>query len=243
MTSPDRCPPPTGLQPAPLAGWFARHPDNGVLEALKWLALLAMVIDHVGVVVFQQGKLSPAYQVGRLAYPLFAMVLACRLAQQAAAQPISLAPARRLLVWALVSALPFGLAAGRVWPPDIFFTLALGAALCWLADADYRWPARLALHLAAAVASFAGDYFAPGVYLVPAMYRLQRRPSLGALSALLLCAAGLSLVNFAPITLLAFALLPLAHCLRLRMPRLPGIAFYAFYPLHLCALAVWRYLH
>lgn len=222
---------------------FARHPDNGVLEALKWLALLAMVIDHVGALVFQQGKLSPTYLVGRLAYPLFAMVLACCLAQHAAARPISLAPARRLLLWALVSALPFGLAVGRAWPPDIFFTLALGAALCWLADANYRWPARLALHLAAAVASLACDYFAPGVYLVAAMYRLQRRPSLGALFVLLLCAAGLSLLNFAPITLLAFALLPLAHCLRLRTPRLPAMAFYAFYPLHLGALAGWRLLH
>lgn len=244
MTSPDpRFAPPPGVQAA-AAVCFARHPDQGALEALKWLAVLSMLIDHVGALMLEQHKFSASYQVGRLAYPLFAMVLACRLAMQVQCKgALGLGPARRLLAWALLSAVPFALATGRVWPPDIFFTLALGAALCWLSDADYPWLARFGLHMLAVVASLGCDYFTPGVYLVPVMYRMQRRPSLGLALGLLVCAVGLSFLNASSVTLLAFALLMLAHGLRLRWPRMPGLTFYALYPLHLTALATWRFLH
>jgi hypothetical protein len=53
---------------------------SGARELLKWIALLAMTGDHVAKVVFG-GYVPVVSELGRIAFPLFALVMACNLAQ------------------------------------------------------------------------------------------------------------------------------------------------------------------
>ena len=55
--------------------------NDGQLEALKWLALVSMLVDHFGRYAFGLGTDSWAFAIGRLAFPLFAFVLASNLAR------------------------------------------------------------------------------------------------------------------------------------------------------------------
>nr|WEG85486.1 trbP [Escherichia coli] len=56
---------------------------DGTIEALKWLALLAMTGDHVNKYLFN-GTLPYLFEAGRLALPLFVFVLAYNLARPGA---------------------------------------------------------------------------------------------------------------------------------------------------------------
>ena len=55
---------------------------SGARELLKWIALLTMTGDHVAKVVFG-GYVPVVSELGRTAFPLFALVMACNLAQPA----------------------------------------------------------------------------------------------------------------------------------------------------------------
>lgn len=58
-------------------------PSSGARELLKWIALLAMTGDHVAKVVFG-GYVPVVGELGRIAFPLFALVMACNLARPGA---------------------------------------------------------------------------------------------------------------------------------------------------------------
>jgi uncharacterized membrane protein len=57
---------------------------NGTVELLKWFALLAMVVDHVNAVFYARELGAWATVVGRLAMPVFSIVLAYNLARPGA---------------------------------------------------------------------------------------------------------------------------------------------------------------
>jgi hypothetical protein len=143
-------------------------PSDGMLEVFKWLGLAAMTVDHVGALAFGAMKWEWTYNVGRSAFPLFALVLASRLAMRADRfGSLSWATPRRLLLWGLVSTPLYLAATGRWWPPAIFFTFALGAAVCRLEDLSLACGWKTLAHAAIGLLSLGCDYSVPGVYLVP----------------------------------------------------------------------------
>jgi hypothetical protein len=102
---------------------------NAALDLLKWMALAAMVIDHLT-------YLAPEYLAnlvfpGRLAFPFFCGVIAAHVFRQ---PPGSLADRKnwdylqRLIMFGCVSQLFFFLYLGHA-QANILFTLALGLAL------------------------------------------------------------------------------------------------------------------
>ena len=93
-------------------------------ELLKWLALLLMTGDHLAKVVFG-GYVPVLSELGRVAFPLFAIVLACNLAQPGAD---ALKSARRLLPWALLAQPAYAGAFGGVLPLNVLWTFCLVAA-------------------------------------------------------------------------------------------------------------------
>jgi len=215
-----------------------RTHHDGTVEFVKWIALAAMLVDHVGLLVFGQGKFSLSDDVGRIAFPLFAFVLGFKLAAgSGSVSPTSLRTVKRLFLWALISFVPFYLATGRLWPPDIFFTLGLGALACWVESSALPDRQRWLAYLGIFIASFGCDYFAPGVFLILSVCVLYRRSSASAAAATLLCCALLALMSWNPWTLLALPIASSIHWLRLSVPRLKWL-FYAIYPLHLLAIAV-----
>ena len=55
--------------------------SSGAIEALKWLALACMVVDHVNAVFFARELGTWADVIGRVAFPLFAGVFGYNLAR------------------------------------------------------------------------------------------------------------------------------------------------------------------
>lgn len=96
-------------------------------ELLKWIALLLMTGDHVAKVL-AHGYVPIVSELGRVAFPLFALVMAYNLAQPGADV---LKSVRRLLLWGIVAQPVHGLAFGYWAPFNILLSFALAAAAIW----------------------------------------------------------------------------------------------------------------
>ena len=213
------------------------HPASGTLEALKLVALAAMVAD-----LANKYALDGAYPVmghiGRLAFPLFALVVAANLRWNTAD------PQRyfmRLAVWGIASQAVYVWVIGRA-ELNILLTLAIGVQLVLALEAlQQRASIAAVLWLAVVLAaSLACDYRLTGPLLVVLFHAWFARP--GPHTALLLV-LGVALLNvslsFAPA---ALASLLVAVSVALWQPRLPRITRYWFYPFYPSHLAVIRWL-
>lgn len=100
---------------------------SGGREFLKWLAVVLMTGDHV-VSAFGLGYVPLVSEAGRVAFPLFALVMAYNLAQPGSDASKSV---KRLSAWAIV-ATPFAyLVFGSLLPLNVLFTFALAASAIW----------------------------------------------------------------------------------------------------------------
>lgn len=92
-------------------------------ELLKWLAVILMTGDHVAKVIY--GAYVPGLsEAGRVAFPLFALVMAYNLAQPGADVGKSV---RRLAVWGVIAQPAHALAFGYWLPLNILLTFSLSA--------------------------------------------------------------------------------------------------------------------
>ena len=229
---------------------------------LHLLAMGLMLCDHI-CLALMPGRLWLTC-VGRLAFPIFAFLVAEGFVRTRSRARY----ARRLLIFALVSEVPFDLlAAGRpVYPfhQNVLWTflIALGCMqlLEW-AKSDPRPAARFVLGVGAVLGGFlAGtalmvDYFGPGVWTVLVFYFFRGdgwRQRLGQLLCLLflngwLLAGQTVLLGGLALPIQAFAVLALPFIWLYRGRQGPhGRAvcrfFYGFYPAHLRVLAGSRWL-
>ena len=224
---------------------------------LHLLAMGLMLCDHICLALMPDRLWMTC--VGRLAFPIFAFLVAEGFVRTRSRARY----ARRLLVVALVSEVPFDLlAAGRpVYPlrQNVLWTflIALGCMqlLEW-AKSDPRPAARFVLGAGAVLGGFlAGtafmvDYFGPGVWTVLVFYFFRGdgwRQRLGQLLCLLflngwLLAGQTVLPGGLALPIQAFAVLALPFIWLYRGRQGPhGRAvrwlFYGFYPAHLLVLA------
>lgn len=212
---------------------------TGALEALKWLALLAMVADHVNR-FWLDGGLLPLQAFGRLAFPLFAFVLGYNLARRD--PPVAARLVGRLLAAGLLAQPFFMLLTRSAWQLNVLFTLTLAALLVagW-SRANSR-SAQVALVAAALAGGFFVEFNWYGLALVVAAHQACRRQTCGA--ALALLAALLALTWWlatasGPVAWVGMAAWPAVLLVRQWAPawrRRPGV-FYVIYPLHLALLA------
>ena len=111
--------------------------SSGTLEALKWLALLLMTLDHVNKHLLH-ASVPELFAVGRLALPLFGFVLGYNLARPGALASGSYSrTARRLAIFGTIATIPFialgGLGWGW-WPFNIMATLLVATLCAWLIE-------------------------------------------------------------------------------------------------------------
>ncbi len=209
----------------------ARYPfrmelSSSARELLKWIALLAMTGDHVAKVVFG-GYVPVVSELGRIAFPLFALVMACNLAQPGADLRKSM---RRLALWGLIAQPLHAFAFGSWLPLNILLTFAL-AAVAVHALASHR-PVQLLL--AAGVLPMFVDYQWAGVGAVLLAWIAFRH------RAWWLLVVGLAAVcwaNHNGWALLAVPIVLLAAP-AWQLPRWRWV-FYGYYVGHLAVLAIY----
>ncbi len=227
--------------PVEAIGW-----TDGQVEALKWAALASMLLDHVGRLWLDYPPSSWVFAGGRLAFPLFAIVLGLNLARPGDQAARAARTTRRLALWCAVSVLPSVLARGHPALVNVLGTLGLGAALCWAFAAAPPPAVAASLFAAVLAASWQVEFGLAGVLLVPMAWLALTRRAPEAPWLVLLLVVLLGLLNqrtggwpALAMTLAALPLLVLVRRLPLRLPRL-GRAYYAFYPLHLGLIGLYK---
>lgn len=225
---------------------------------LKLIAICTMLIDHMGYTLFPGVMWLRC--VGRVAFPIFCFLIAegCVYTHDRKKY------AARLLVFALLSEIPFNLMnSGMIWDPydqNVLWTLLLGALVCWLMDWALKkcTPLSFVLTGAAMVAAywlleaFRTDYGGWGMLLVAAFYGVHRAPS-GAVVKMIAQAFGLAFFSIGVMggylsielwSLAALVPIWLYNGQRGFSNKVVQYGFYAFYPVHILILsliAMYRY--
>lgn len=226
-------------------------------STLKLIALAVMAVDHFAASILYYNILLPAaplspdmpqwkiyrlYEamrfVGRIAWPVFAFLMVEGFFYTSSRKRY----ASRLLLFALLSEIPFDLALGDgIWDfshQNIFFTLLIGFCVLWVMEQMKTLPGFLFFQTAAVVAGcwiafvLQTDYDWRGVILIVVLYLFRS-------NRLLMTAAGCVCLLWEAPACLAFLPINLYNGKR-------GFSmkyfFYLFYPVHLLFLGILRYL-
>lgn len=210
---------------------------DGTIEALKWLALALMTLDHVNKYLLHDA-VPAMFAAGRLALPLFGFVLAYNLARPGTlAKGVYPRALKRLAIAGAIASIPFialgGLAWGW-WPLNIMATLLVAAAVMYLVEKGGKGNFALAVLLFVLGGGIV-EFWWPGVALCLAAWRYCKRPSWAALLSWAGAVAALFIINGNLWALAALPLVFVAPCINLDMPRLSRV-FYTYYPAHLAVL-------
>jgi len=198
-------------------------------ELLKWVAVVLMTGDHA-VKVFHAGYVPVVSELGRVAFPVFALVMAYNLAQPGANVAKSI---KRLFVWGVVAQPVYAWAFGVLLPVNVLFSFALAAA-CVLCAQNRHWSL---LGLLSVPAPLLVDYQWSGIVLVVVWWwlfatkRVDTHFWLGAAAFAPLC-----FFNGNVWALLALPVMTLGQ-IDLHVPRTRW-AFYGYYVAHIGLLAI-----
>lgn len=200
---------------------------------LKLIAVFAMLIDHIGLLLFPECSILRV--VGRLAFPIFAYALAEGFVYTKNIKKYLI----RLGIFAFVSEVPFDLVVSGKWIDfelqNIFFTLFF--ALAALALMEKTTNVFLKMLIGTIVTLLAGgacfDYGCMGILMVFLFYYLREKKmwQVFAIAILLLLTSG-GIQLFA---MLAF--IPILMHNRKQGPKWK-LFFYLFYPIHLLLIYI-----
>ena len=229
--------------------------------ALKTIACITMLVDHIGASCIEAGILTPGLDAGTLsqdtlsAYPLYRLDMVLRFTGRLAFPLFCFLLVEgfihthnvkgylgRLLLFGLLSEVPFDLAFFRTpFAPqhqNVYWTLALGVLAMALmqkfqdAEGNIAWKGRLAALGCVVLAQLLQtDYGAIGVALIVALYLTRNNRKYQ-------CIIGAVMMLFELTAPLAFVLIWFYNGQRGRCPQWVKWAFYGFYPVHLSILAV-----
>ena len=218
-------------------------------DFLKLIALLSMIVDHVGSAFFPE--LVGFRAIGRLAFPLFCYCMTVGLLYTHDVKKYLL----RLGAFALISQ-PFYLFAFHprdflveFWNLNIFFTLFLSLLAMWGFKTRRYW---LFAAVVFVLAWFNFDYSVTGVMLMLIFYLCRNRPAIGAALYTLIYLGGFFGVQQGAylsmdvgaytfsVTVFALAMLPLIFLRTNTHIKVPKYVFYAAYPAHLAVIAAVR---
>lgn len=201
---------------------------------LKLIAIITMLIDHTGMILFPQYIIFR--QVGRIAFPVFCFLIVQGVLHTSDIKKYKI----RLLIFAVISEIPFDLAAhGKIADiehQNVFFTLFIG--LC-LIDGIQRLEGQydLFLKIFYIVAALVWaellntDYGAYGVLMILIFYLFRQQTVISAVS---IAAVNIAMPGQIQ-TYGIFALFPI-YLYNGKKGMALKYFFYLFYPLHLLVL-------
>ncbi len=218
---------------------------NGL--TLKCIAVVSMLIDHVGAVLFPQYRWMRA--IGRIAFPIYCFLLVEGYSHTRNVKKYLL----RLGLFALISEIPFNLAFSGVWiDPDgtnVFFTLFLGLlAIHGCEFVKKKWEKYSLLGIGSFVVCgvvaevvLDTDYGAWGILLIFILYEFKDQKIWEVVfsGVVFWCMTKIELFG-----LLAFIPIFLYNGKRGPNPPALKIGFYLFYPVHLLVIhLIWRMIY
>ena len=211
--------------------------SSGTLEALKWLALLLMTLDHVNKHLLH-ASVPELFAAGRLALPLFGFVLGYNLARPGALASGGYSrTACRLAIFGSIATIPFTALGGLGWgwwPFNIMATLLVATLCAWLIEVG--GPSRLVAATAVFIVGGAlVEFWWPGVAACLLAWAYCRRPRWVTLGLWASVLASLYVFNRNLWALAALPLIFAAGQLQLTVPR-GRLGFYVYYPVHLAVL-------
>ena len=217
------------------------------IEILKHIAIITMLISHVGVVFFS-GEDQVYYLVGRIAFPLFAFLLVYNYIHNTHSPIRYIA---RILIVGILAQAPYVLSVGKGSDfLNIMFTLAVGLVIVHLLSlmlSKKDKVVKYALGYAAIGIFLAGgvfvDYIHLGLILIVAYWVWLRFPSHMTFYAAI---GATFLLNFpsgyfysiAGVSAIGFVVL--VQSLEVEIPRLTKWYYYSFYPAHLMVLHILK---
>lgn len=210
--------------------------SSGSIEAVKWLAVALMTLDHINKYLCGR-NLPMAFELGRIAMPLFVLLMAYHLAQPGALAKGTIGrSAVKLAVFALIASWPYiALANGRLLPLNILFLLLTFALIVLLIEQGGKGRSWLAFGVFLVGGALA-EYWWPGLLLALAAWRYFQRPCWSLLAGITASTALLWFINGNFWALAALPLFFAASAFDARIPRTHWLVFYAYYPGHLAAL-------
>lgn len=199
--------------------------------ALKCIALLTMLIDHVGAILYPDIMILRI--IGRISFPIYAFLVAEGFFHTKNVKKYM----QRLLVFAIVSEIPFDLAlTGKILEfghQNVFFTLFAGLGLLELYSRQSSMAERIICILVITTCGdlFRSDYGAWGILMIFCFYafREKRWLKLALVSAINVFAFGW-IQSYA-----VFACIPIALYNGKKGAGMKYV-FYSIYPLHLLLL-------
>jgi TraX protein len=211
------------------------------LDAIKWLAIALMVVDHINKFVFKE-TVPSMFALGRVAMPLFVFVLGYNLARPCGLQTgVYGRVLIRLLIFGVIAVIPHALMNVLVWgwwPVNIMFTLSVAVLAAWLLDRGD--PASV---IGACIVFLLGgalvEFWWPALGACLFVWAYFRKPSMLFLVGFVLSLSALYFVNGNFWALGALPVIAAARTWRWPLPRLKWF-FYAFYPAHF--VVIWAYL-
>ena len=209
---------------------------DGTAEALKWLALALMVLDHINKYLCNDA-LPWVFQIARLSFPLFGFVLAYNLARpDTISSGAAIRVMKRLAMFALVAAIPHILLDGRFFPLNILATLLVATGAIYLFEQGglKQWQGILVFMAGGCIVE--GNWFAVAVCITA--YRYCQSPTVLRLSQFIASLAVLGL--FINVNQWALAVLPvilITPHVKISLKRHRHF-FYWLYPAHLVVIAL-----
>ncbi|MEW8437606.1 MAG: TraX family protein [Candidatus Thiodiazotropha taylori] len=211
--------------------------SNGSLEFLKWFAFLAMIADHIDVFLFNR-QVPYLYEIGRMAMPIFLVVLAYNLAQSAIYQnPAYFRVARRLLLYGLISIpiiylLRQNVGQSEAFPLNILFTLLVVTLFCQLWEGGTTREYTVAILFLFAGGIFV-EYFWSGLLFGVSIWAYFRYRNWYLFLGVGIPALGLiCLLNGNLWAITSIPIILVLSTIRIKILRIRHI-FYLLYPLHL----------
>jgi TraX protein len=216
--------------------WLRPTLSNGQQETLKWLAIFTMTLDHLNrTLLFNTEPLL--LWIGRVAFPLFAFLIAYNLVVRKVKPTRYLWP---ILIFALLTQ-PIYMWVMGGYTGNIMFTLYFGILYVGLHELFSKRFSSLLSHAVLVLIFFIPamqvDYGPVGVFLIPLLVLYLKHPSF---AFLFLLAPYLLAVNtFAPYAIWGLLSIPLIYLISrypITLTRSSPWLFYLFYPAHLAVL-------